>query len=102
MNKYFKEVITLKSLNFKLSGHSISPAYDAVIAQSPNLEAQFKNVCAPVPLDLVDDLEKILAILNISKRQFLTLSIESAIDEAKAIMDDINIGEYSRSDKEAA
>ncbi|MGZ3904981.1 MAG: hypothetical protein ACXVC6_14870 [Bacteroidia bacterium] len=94
MNKYFKEVITSKSLEFKLSGQLTGRFTDALIESNPELKAQFKNVCAPIPLKLNEELESTLGILGLSKREFMTMAIASALEEAKAIMDEIDITEY--------
>jgi hypothetical protein len=94
MNKYFKEVVTHKALGFKLSGHLTGHLADSIIEETPSLKSQFKNVCAPIPLALNEELENMLGILNLTKREFLTFAISSAIDEAKAVMDEIDIDEY--------
>lgn len=93
MNKYFKEIITHRCLDFKLSGVG-GPIVDELIQTKPDLAKQFKNVCAPIPLDLAERLENTLNTLNITKREFLTQAVLSALDETKAIMDEIDITEY--------
>lgn len=104
MNKYFKEVVTHKALDFKLSGHFTGHFADSIIEETPSLKSQFKNVCAPIPLALNEELENMLGILNLTKREFFTLAISSAIDEAKAVMDEIDIAEYhlEREDRQKA
>lgn len=94
MNKYFKEVITKNALEFKLSGALTGNIADTLIENNPSLRAQFKNVCAPIPLKLNEELENVTGVLGLSKRDFLTLAIASAIDEAKALMDEIDVTEY--------
>lgn len=94
MNKYFKEVIIKNALEFKLSGALTGNFADSLIENNPSLKAQFKNVCAPIPFKLNEELENVTGILGLSKRDFLTLAIASAIDEAKALMDEIDIDEY--------
>jgi hypothetical protein len=96
MNKYFKEVITKKALEFKLSGYLTGSFGDSLIENEPGLKAQFKNVCAPIPLQLNEELENMLGLLQLTKRDFFTMAITSAIDEAKSLMDDIDITEYMR------
>lgn len=94
MNKYFKEIITHRALSFKLSGHLTGSLVDSLIAEKPELAKQFKNVCAPIPLDVAERLEHTLNTLNLTKREFLTQAILSALDETQAIMDEIDITEY--------
>jgi hypothetical protein len=91
MNKYFKEVITKNALEVKLES---SLFVDLNIDQSPELKAQFKNVCAPISLQLNEELEKVTGRLGLSKRYFLTMAIASAIDDAKTLMEEIDIDEY--------
>jgi hypothetical protein len=91
MNRHFQEVITHRVLSFKLT--DVSPASDSIVEDSPTLKAQFKNVCAPIPLELNNELEQVLDILNLSKRVFFTMAISSAITEAKKIMQDFDIFE---------
>lgn len=94
MNKYFKEMITKNALERKLSAHVSGSFADALLDEVPSLKAQFKNVCAPIPMKLNDELESVTDLLGFSKREFLTLAIASAIDEAKALMVEIDIDEY--------
>ncbi len=100
MNKYFKEIITHKALSFKLSGHFTGSLVDDLIETKPEVAKQFKNVCAPIPLDVVERLEHTLNTLNLTKREFLTQAVISALDEAEAIMDEIDITEYLREEVE--
>lgn len=107
MNKHFREIITHKALEFKLSGVLTGSLADDLIASKPELANQFKNVCAPIPLALVERLENTLNTLNLTKREFLTQAVISALDEAEAIMEEIDITEYFREEadtkaKEAA
>ena len=94
MNKYFKEVITKNALEVKLQSVVSGRFAEAIIEQTPELKAQFKNVCAPISLQLNEELEKVTGRLGLSKRDFLTMAIASAIDEAKILMDEIDIDEY--------
>lgn len=93
MNKYFKEVITHRCLDFKLSGIE-GKLVDDLIEHKPEIAKRFKNLCAPIPLEIVDRLENTLNTLNLTKREFLTQAILSALDETQAIMDEIDITEY--------
>lgn len=94
MNKYFQEVLTYRALSFKLTGHLTGGLLDSLIDDNPDLKAQFKNTCVPIPLSLSQDLEEVLSLLRLSKREFLTMAIRSAIDDAKKIMDEVDIFEY--------
>jgi hypothetical protein len=102
MNKYFKEVVTKNALEFKLSGHLTGALTDSFVDNDQAAKAQFKNVCAPISLGLNDELEYVTGLLRISKRDFLTLAISSAVDEAKILIDEINVTEYHAETIEAA
>lgn len=101
MNKYFTEIITHRALSFKLSGHLTGAFGDSLIAEKPELAKQFKNLCAPIPLDIVERLENTLNTLNLTKREFLTQAIISALDEAEKIMQEVDITEYLIEEAEA-
>jgi hypothetical protein len=94
MNKYFREVIVKNALGVKHLMHISGAFAEQLIEENPQFKTQFKNVCAPIPLALNEELENVTGILGLSKRDFLTMAIASAIDEAKVIMDDIDIDEY--------
>jgi len=97
MNKYFKETITRKALNVK---HSlVDTQLETQLEASP--KAFFKNVCTPIPLVMNEELEKVIGLLGIPKGRFLYMAIESAIEEAKQIIQDIDVTEYQRGFNEA-
>ena len=89
MNKHFKEVVTHRALDFKLSG---CPGVFLEVKEQP--EVKFKNVCAPISLDLNNELENSTGLLNLSKREFLALAIESAIDDAKNVIHEVDVFEH--------
>jgi hypothetical protein len=86
MNK-LDEILTYKSLAFK-HGADTSGALDMVISQNqdnPALQAVTKNVCAHLSVGLVERLEDALSILEMSKRQFIEISIIDALDRFDSI-----------------
>lgn len=90
-NKKFDEVVTYKALGFKLSGTFTSPLMEEILSSNENIKKNFKNVCVPLPMDLNDRLEEILAILNMTKRDFFILAVESALDDADKIIEGLDI-----------
>lgn len=92
MNKYFRDMITSKSLQAKLA--LVEPQAESQHEAAP--KAFFKNVCAPISMDLFQELEGVLSVLSISKARFLTLAIASAVDDAKGIMKEVDVTEYLR------
>ena len=101
MNKFFEERITHKALQFKLMGQLSGRLVDSLIAENPNapeIKANFKNVCAPIPLSMNERLESVIGLLDLSKRDFLTMAIASALDDAEAIIGKLNVFEYIEDD----
>lgn len=95
MNQHFKDIVTHGALGFKIMKHSALAA-DAVVdvlANSEEMKAQFKNVCAPIHISIDNELEELVSILRMSKREFMTMAITSALSEARAIIDEIDIQE---------
>lgn len=98
MNKHLTETVTHGALSFKLQGANsglpdsiLESAFDS---SSSEVKAKFKNVCAPIPLSTDEELETMLSLLGLSKRTFIQMAIYSAMEEAQAIMDDIDVAEY--------
>lgn len=98
MNK-LDELLMLKSLQFKRS-LSNSDLLEHILAtdQETTVKAT-KNVCAHLPIPLVDRLESALGILNIGKREFIQEAIIDALNRFDKIADDLDIfGEEQRID----
>lgn len=53
-----------------------------------------KNVCAKVPPELSDEIDNIVALLHISKRQFLEAAFIDAVNRAKDIIQQEGVYEY--------
>jgi len=94
MNKYFREVLTLKSLEFKVGNNCVPDDIYDKLKDSEELKPLVKNVCAPIPLAMNAKLEEITRLLGISKGRFLTLAIASSIEETNALMTELDITEY--------
>jgi len=101
MNKYLKEVVTHRALDFKLSGNVGGDAGEDLMEDAIKKSGNFKNVCAQLPEPMVKEFEGIINVLGLSKRQFITMAIQSAMDEAQEVMDEIDITEYLREAREA-
>jgi hypothetical protein len=100
MNKHFKNVVTHGALGHKLSKQDTIADKETLVdllVNSPELKTQFKNVCAPIHISMYDELTRVVSLLKVSKREFLTMAIESALDEAKAIIDEVNVDFKERS-----
>lgn len=85
---------------FKSSGAS---AIDGVLNDPVNQEAikgKFKNVCAYIHEPLTIRLEETLAVLNMSKREFLEVAIIEALDRADSIIKEVDAFEFDRAIEE--
>lgn len=80
--------LTQKALNFRF-GINQEQFIDSMLEQDPDGKKwKTKNVCAHMSEPLVQRLENTLAMLEMSKREFITLAIVEALDKAdKAISD---------------
>lgn len=108
----FKQYVTYRALHQKFdAGNSLDTIQHAIDAgalfrldENGNhvpitdieeaLPDQIKNLCAKVPAVLVDQLDQVSAILGISKRDFMEKALWEAVDEARKIYHDLEIGEY--------
>lgn len=82
--KYSEEVILSKVLQFKHSsgdGHAV----DNALENSDAFEQKFKNVCAKLPVELVDSLEATCGLLDFSKREFIHLAVTDLIEKFEEI-----------------
>ena len=88
-----RETLVLKALQFKAfnTGTSNSDLVDHLLEQNPEKADELtKNVCARIPLQLAKDMESIGALLDLNKREIITLAINDFLDKAKATMDEFN------------
>jgi len=53
-----------------------------------------KNVCAKVSVQLSDEIDQIVGLLDISKRQFLELAFVEAVNKARQILGDEGVHDY--------
>lgn len=58
--------------------------------QDPGLEhvLPVKNLCAKVPTALVDELDRVIGLLGINKRDFVELAVREALQTANKILED--------------
>lgn len=88
------QFIEYRALAHKFSNES--PVFTALLDNALENETApipVQNVCAKLALPLVERLERTLATLNMSKRQFIQLALVEALDKADAIMAEV-LGDY--------
>lgn len=93
MSNHFDQLIRYKALAFKFSGAGFS-LVDAVLEQNGPEALKMKQVCAPLSVQLVERMENVLGLLNMSKREFIEIAVIEALDKAEAIIDEENVFEY--------
>lgn len=88
-----RETLILKVLECKQlhTGGGNSQFVDALFEQNPEaVEAITKNVCARLPIGLVEDLEGLTALLDLNKREIITLAVRDFLDKAHATLDEFD------------
>ena len=88
-----RETLILKALEFKSvhSGASIDGLVDTLLAQHPDqADAITKNVCARLPIGLVEEMEQLGGLLSLNKREIITMAIVDFLEKANAVMDEFN------------
>lgn len=78
-------LITEKSLSYIACANN-SELVDMLLRNAPE-DAQVKNVCAKLSVELSDKVDAVVDLLGISKRRFLEAAIIDAVEKAHAIMD---------------
>lgn len=89
------EILIYKALAFK-HGPNNSSLLDHFLdqeSQPEELAKVTKNVCAHLSLPLVERMEKVLGVLDMSKREFIESAIIEALDRYDSISDQYNIFE---------
>jgi hypothetical protein len=82
-----RETLLLKTLEFKAvnTGTNAGDFIDNLLAQNPEKADELtKNVCARIPLQLAKDMEYIGSLLDLNKREIVTLAINDFLDEFDA------------------
>ena len=83
-----REVLILKTLSWKqsLGGFSDlnSDLVDRALDQNPEqADTITKNVCARVPLQLAQDMEAVGGMLDLNKREIITMALNDFLDKAR-------------------
>lgn len=87
------EILTFKALAFKHSAGN-SQLVDYILESEPEkYQHVTKNVCAHLPIPLVERLENSLSLLNMSKREFITAALIDALDRFDKIANQYDIFE---------
>ena len=79
-----RETLILKTLQSKaLQAGADNGFIDVLLSQNPEQADQItKNVCARIPIELARDMEGLGALLDLNKREIITLAIRDFLDKA--------------------
>lgn len=91
-----RETLILKALQFKqlhTNGSSFGgDLVDAILASdSAQADEITKNVCARIPVELANEMESIGGLLNLNKREMITMALIDFLEKAKATIDEFDI-----------
>ena len=97
--------MTLDDLERHVEAGALGREVDGVFVPAKTLEEispiPLRNVCAKLSVPLVERLDNALAILDISKRQFIELALIEALDKVDQVLVDVDAFEYRERDQEA-
>jgi len=83
-----REILVLKTLSWKQSlgglGSLNSDLVDRALDENPeHADTLTKNVCARVPLQLAQDMEAVGGMLDLNKREIITMALNDFLDKAR-------------------
>ena len=88
-----REILILKALKLKElnTGHSGSKLVDQLFEEHPEKADELtKNVCARIPLELAQDMEFIGGLLDLNKRELITIAVHDFLDKAKSVIQEFD------------
>ena len=81
-----RETLVFKTLAWKqtLNGSGHGDLVDHLLEQNPEqADTLTKNVCARVPLELARDMETLGGMLDLNKREIITMALRDFLDKAR-------------------
>ena len=90
-----RETLILKALQFKAihtNSSSISAGIlDKLFADNPDQADQItKNVCARIPLELANEMESVGSMLDLNKREIITMALHDFLEKAKSVVNEFD------------
>lgn len=92
------EILTLQALKFKkslLNGASDLSDSDPVWLSDTNEKT--RNICAFISMPLSDEIDRLCAVLSISKRRFVELSLRDMAEKANGVIEGVGLTNVSAS-----
>lgn len=88
------QIIQLQALKLKSTIDGHHPAMMESIIENPankeGLKKDFRNVCALIPSLQFEDLENLCTLLDLSKREVITMALNEFIPMANRIVAEVN------------
>lgn len=88
----FESIVTEKTLHL-INGADQGMLMD-MISSDPDYQAQLKNVCAKLSVQLSDKIDSVCGMLDISKRTFIEAALIQAVEQAEAVMEAEGLFDY--------
>ena len=90
-----RETLILNALQFKAihtNSSSISAGIlDKLFADNPDQADQItKNVCARIPLELANEMESVGSMLDLNKREIITMALHDFLEKAKSVVNEFD------------
>ena len=88
-----RETLVLKTLLWKQTLGGTGPAglVDHFLEENPEkADEMTKNVCARIPLQMAKDMEAVGGMLDLNKREIITMALHDFLDKAKSVIDEFD------------
>lgn len=93
------QTVQLQALKLKAANEGSHPTLiDAVLENPANKEGvkkDFRNVCALIHVSQFEELENLCSLLDLSKREVISMALNDFIPKAHAIVLEVNPFEHS-------
>lgn len=88
-----RETLILKALSFKQlhqgSGHG--DMVDAILDSNEEVRENLtRNICAQIPKELYKEIEFFSSVMDLNKREIITLALNNFLDEARATLEEFD------------
>ena len=88
-----RETLVLHTLKFKQlhDGSGNSFLVDHLLTENPERADELtKNVCARIPLVLANEMEQLGRLLDLNKREIITLAVHDFLDKARDTLEEFD------------
>jgi hypothetical protein len=93
------QTIQLQALKLKATMEGSHPTLVDSILENPinkeELKKEFRNVCSLIHVQQFDELENLCSLLDLSKREVISMALNDFIPKANAIVSEVNPFEHA-------